>query len=91
MMVFANVSKDAGARQEADRVFCGQYRLPLERFERWALVGDAESVASDLAELRNAGVDGFVLVPAAPNPLAQHDRFADVVDLLENARRGGAA
>lgn len=83
MMVFANVGDDrARARAEVDALARGQYGLPLERIERWALLGDAATVAEGLAAHRAAGVDGFVIHPASPDPLAQLEPLTAVRELL---------
>lgn len=50
--------------------------------ERWCLIGDAATVAEGLAAHRAAGVDGFVLHPASPDPLAQLEPLAAVRSLL---------
>lgn len=79
LMVFVHVTDDVEAgRAEAAAFVHGQYRLPFDRLTRWVLVGDEARVAAGLAELRDAGVEGFVLVPAAADPLAQYRRLARV-------------
>jgi alkanesulfonate monooxygenase SsuD/methylene tetrahydromethanopterin reductase-like flavin-dependent oxidoreductase (luciferase family) len=82
-MVFVHVGADrARARAEVDALTRGQYGLPLERLERWCLIGDAATVAEGLAAHRAAGVDGFVLHPASPHPVAQLEPLAAVRELL---------
>lgn len=82
MMVFVHVVEpggDAGAaRDEAAAFVRGQYGLPYEALERWALVGGAAQVAEGLDALSASGVEGFVLVPAATDPLEQYRRLAEV-------------
>ncbi|HEX3607774.1 MAG TPA: LLM class flavin-dependent oxidoreductase [Candidatus Dormibacteraeota bacterium] len=83
LMVFVHVGADRSrARAEVDALTRGQYGLPLERLERWALIGDAATVAEGLAAHRAAGVDGFVLHPASPDPVAQLEPLAAVRELL---------
>ena len=83
LMVFVHVGDDrARARAEVDVLTRGQYGLPLERLERWCLIGDAATVAEGLAAHRAAGVDGFVVHPASPNPVAQLEPLAAVRELL---------
>jgi alkanesulfonate monooxygenase SsuD/methylene tetrahydromethanopterin reductase-like flavin-dependent oxidoreductase (luciferase family) len=83
LMVFVNVTGDrARARAEVDALTRGQYGLPLERLERWCLIGDAATVAEGLAAHRAAGADGFVLHPASPDPVAQLEPLAAVRSLL---------
>jgi alkanesulfonate monooxygenase SsuD/methylene tetrahydromethanopterin reductase-like flavin-dependent oxidoreductase (luciferase family) len=83
LMVFVHVGRSRErARSEVDTLMRGQYGLPLERLERWCLIGDAATVAEGLAALRLAGVGGFVLVPACPDPLSQLEPLAAVRELL---------
>lgn len=85
MMVFANISDDGPrAEAEADALFRGQYGLGFDRLGRWAAVGPPQRVAELLAELRAAGADGFVFVPAGPDALGQTERLAEVRALFEN-------
>ncbi|NMH95932.1 LLM class flavin-dependent oxidoreductase [Pseudonocardia acidicola] len=82
MMVFTHVTAGAqsreSAREEAARFVAGQYGLPLAAVERWSLIGGAHEVAEGLAALRAAGAAGFVLFPAAADPLTQYERLATV-------------
>jgi alkanesulfonate monooxygenase SsuD/methylene tetrahydromethanopterin reductase-like flavin-dependent oxidoreductase (luciferase family) len=83
LMVFVHVGDDrVRARAEVDALTRGQYGLPLERLERWFLIGDAGTVAEGLAAHRAAGVDGFVLHPASPDPVGQLEPLAAVRELL---------
>jgi alkanesulfonate monooxygenase SsuD/methylene tetrahydromethanopterin reductase-like flavin-dependent oxidoreductase (luciferase family) len=83
LMVFVHVGDDrARARAEVDGLTRGQYGLPLERLERWCLIGDAATVAEELAAHRAAGVDGFVIHPASPDPVAQLEPLTAVRELL---------
>lgn len=84
LMVFVHVTDDVVAgRAEAAAFVRGQYGLPFENLERWTVVGDVAHVAARLAELRAAGVDGFVLMAASADPLGQYRRLADVRILLD--------
>ncbi|NMH90434.1 LLM class flavin-dependent oxidoreductase [Pseudonocardia bannensis] len=80
MMVFTHVIAGAqsreAAREERARFVAGQYGLALEAVERWSLIGDGREVAEGLAALRAAGAAGFVLFPAAADPLVQYERLA---------------
>lgn len=87
MMVFVHVTDDVPAgRRELERFVAGQYGLPVEAIERWCVVGDEERVAEALAELRAAGAEGFVIMPAAVDPLAQYERLAEVRDRWKAGR-----
>lgn len=86
MMVFVNVGDDrTRCRDEADRLYRGQYGLGVERVERWAALGSVASVVDLLGAHQEAGVSGFVLVPASPDPLGQLERFAEVRAELDGA------
>ncbi len=78
MMVFVHVGDDddGAAREEAAAFVGGQYGLPFEALERWALVGGEQQVADGLNGLADAGVSGVILVPAARDPLEQYRRLA---------------
>lgn len=82
LMVFVHVTDGPGGlddgRAEVAGFVKGQYDLPLERLERWVLVGDVDHVARGLDELVDVGVKGFVLMPAASDPLEQYRRLARV-------------
>ncbi|MBA3742598.1 LLM class flavin-dependent oxidoreductase [Sporichthya sp.] len=83
-MVFAHVTDDVDAgRAEAAAFAKGQYGLGYEKLERWVLVGHEARVADGLAELRDAGAEGFVVVPAAADALTQYHRLAGVRALLD--------
>lgn len=86
MLVFLNVCDDAErGRALATEFFRGQYDLPFERVERWTVIGDETHVAERLAELRAAGVGGFVLIPTSPEILDQYERLAGVREQLTAA------
>ncbi|TCK21535.1 LLM class flavin-dependent oxidoreductase [Pseudonocardia endophytica] len=80
MMLFVHVGDGAGddsaARDEAAAFVGGQYGLPFDALERWALVGGEQQVADGLNALADAGVSGVILVPAARDVLEQYRRLA---------------
>ena len=82
LMVFVHVTDGPSGletgRAEVAGFVEGQYGLPVERLERWVLVGDADHVATGLDELVSAGARGFVLMPASSDPLDQFRRLARV-------------
>jgi alkanesulfonate monooxygenase SsuD/methylene tetrahydromethanopterin reductase-like flavin-dependent oxidoreductase (luciferase family) len=83
VMIFVNVCEDrARGRAEVDALIRGQYGMPLERVERWSLIGEAAAVAEGLEAHRAAGASGFVLHAASPDTLAQLDGLAAVRGLL---------
>jgi alkanesulfonate monooxygenase SsuD/methylene tetrahydromethanopterin reductase-like flavin-dependent oxidoreductase (luciferase family) len=84
MMVFVHVTDDVAAgRAEAAAFVGGQYGLPFESLDRWVIVGDEAHVAARLTELRTAGVEGFVLMTAAADPLGQYRRLAQARRLID--------
>ncbi len=66
------------AREEAGAYAQGQYGLPLEVVERWTPLGGIEQVAEHLEAHIAAGVQEFVLMPLARDPLRQYERLAEV-------------
>jgi alkanesulfonate monooxygenase SsuD/methylene tetrahydromethanopterin reductase-like flavin-dependent oxidoreductase (luciferase family) len=84
LMIFVLVTDDpASGRGEAAEFVRGQYGLSFDRLERWVVIGNEAAVADRLRELRAAGAEAFVLVPAARDPLAQYRRLAAVRVLLD--------
>lgn len=89
-MVFVHVTDDhAAGRREAAAFVTGQYGLQLERLERWLVLGDRDEVAAALVAFRDAGADGFVLVPAAADVVGQFHRLAEVRHRVDRARAAG--
>jgi alkanesulfonate monooxygenase SsuD/methylene tetrahydromethanopterin reductase-like flavin-dependent oxidoreductase (luciferase family) len=84
LLVGVHVADDLEeARREAEGHLQGQYGLPLEVVERWTALGSAERIASYLHEHVAAGVEEFVLMPLARDPVRQYDRLAEVTALLD--------
>ena len=87
MMVFVHVTGPGddpeAARAQAAAFVRGQYGLPFDALARWVVVGDEGAVAEALTALRNAGAQGFVLLPAASAPLQQYERLASVRALVD--------
>ena len=76
---FINVCDDiVRGREEAGEYFGGLYRLPLERVERYCLIGPSEHVVEGLIRYVEAGVSLFTLVAVAPRPFAQYEALAGV-------------
>jgi len=85
-MVFVHVTDDAAAGEAEAFAFAqGQYGPAAEKLGRWTLVGDAARVAAGLAELREAGAEGFVIMPAARDILGHYHRLAKVRALLNGS------
>ena len=61
----------------------GFYRLPFERFRRYAPVGSPADVAAALAPYVEAGCRYLNLMPVTPTPEAAVDAVAEVRELLQ--------
>ncbi len=86
LMVFANVGADpVRCREEAALLVRAQYDLPLERLERWAVLGEPARLEDALAAAREAGADGFVLHAASPDWEGQYERWAECLELQPGA------
>jgi alkanesulfonate monooxygenase SsuD/methylene tetrahydromethanopterin reductase-like flavin-dependent oxidoreductase (luciferase family) len=87
MLLLVSVDHDEKrAAERAAGLLWRQYRLPWHVVERWTAYGSPERVAEFLAGYLDAGVDGFVLMPASADPLAEYDAFAEVRRLVAAAR-----
>lgn len=75
------------ARREAAGHLHGQYGMPLETVERWSALGSIERVLAYLEEHAAAGVQEFVLMPLASEPLRQYERLAEVSSRLRAGHR----
>jgi alkanesulfonate monooxygenase SsuD/methylene tetrahydromethanopterin reductase-like flavin-dependent oxidoreductase (luciferase family) len=86
LVAFVNVCEDrhTGEAQAAELIR-RQYGMPYERVRRWTLVGPAAEVADGLSQFAAAGVDGFCLACAHPDPVAQVAELAGVRDRLAEA------
>lgn len=77
LLVFVNITDDPDRGwQEAADLVTGQYGLPIDKLARWIHVGPADKVAAELDRYRNAGADGFVVLPMARDVLAQIEAIA---------------
>ncbi len=79
LLIGVHVDDDLeAARREAAGHLDGQYRLPLETVERWSALGSIERVLAQLQAYVAVGVQEFVLMPLASDPLRQYERLAEV-------------
>lgn len=78
VVLFVNVNDAAPelAEAEAGRILNSQYGFPPEKAARHVLAGTEEQVAAMLGAYAEAGVDQFVLFPAAADYPAQYERLA---------------
>lgn len=82
LLVFASIGPKARARDQAEAFVRGHYQLPFEKMERWVLHGEKREIAESLAEFRDAGVEDFVVYPAAPDPSRDYEAVREVFDLV---------
>lgn len=66
------------ARAEAERHIRGQYRMGLEKIERWSLIDNVDGAVEQLEAYRQAGVQEFLLMALSSAPLTQYERLAEV-------------
>ena len=83
LVAFVTVTDDPEeGRRHAATLTEGQYGMPFAKVERWTPIGPPAAIAERLQEYRDAGVDGFSLATAHPDPLTQVDGLAEVRGLL---------
>jgi alkanesulfonate monooxygenase SsuD/methylene tetrahydromethanopterin reductase-like flavin-dependent oxidoreductase (luciferase family) len=88
VVLFVNVNRhdpDA-ARLEAQTFLRDQFGLSAEQSRRHMVAGTEAHVLAALRAFVGAGVDQFVLFPAAPDYPAQYERFARCADRLRASR-----
>lgn len=84
LLLGVRVGDDAGAtRAAAAAQLQGQYRLDLERVERWTALGSAETIAEFLAPYLDVGIEEFVFMPLGGGTLEQYERLAEIRELLD--------
>jgi probable F420-dependent oxidoreductase len=89
MLLLCSVDSDeTRAAERAATLLWRQYGLPWHVVERWTAYGSPERIAEFLLPYLDAGVDGFVLMPAGDDPVAEYDGFAEVRRLVADARTG---
>lgn len=86
MQIWCGFDDDADrARERLAKRMQGFYRLPYERFERYAPFGTPAQVAAALTPYLEAGCRRFNLMPVAANEEAGIDAVAEVAKLLRAA------
>ncbi len=66
------------ARAQAEAHIRGQYRMELDKVERWTLLDSIDGAVEQLDAYRRAGVQEFLLMPLGREPLVQYERLAEV-------------
>ncbi len=83
LVLGASVDADhTKAVAEADLYARGQYGMPYENVAKYNPAGSAAEVAAYVQQHIEAGVDEFVFMPMAADPLVQIERLAQVRDLI---------
>ena len=86
LVAFVNVCDDSATGEaQAAELIQRQYGMPYDRVRRWTLVGPATEIAERLSDYVDAGVEGFCLACAHPEPLGQVEQLAEVRDRLAGA------
>jgi alkanesulfonate monooxygenase SsuD/methylene tetrahydromethanopterin reductase-like flavin-dependent oxidoreductase (luciferase family) len=80
LLVFVHVGEDANG--EPAEFIGSQYRIPYEKVERYVATGSVDHVAERLAGLAAAGVEEFLLFPAAADHRRQYDLIGEVIHRL---------
>ena len=79
LLVGVHIDDDRSrARAEAAAHVAGQYRMPLEKVERWTLLDSIDGAVEQLDAYRQAGVQEFLLMPLGHQPITQYERLAEV-------------
>jgi probable F420-dependent oxidoreductase len=92
LLVGVNVDDNRDrARAQAAAHIRGQYRMELDRVERWTLLDSIDGAVEQLDAYRQAGVQEFVLMPLGSEPLIQYERLAEVRTRLLAGQHPAAA
>ncbi|UTI63601.1 LLM class flavin-dependent oxidoreductase [Paraconexibacter antarcticus] len=76
---FFNITDDEElGHEQAGTLIKQQYAMPYEKVRRWTLVGSVAQVAEQIQAYRDAGVQGFSLATAHPDPRTQVEPLAAV-------------
>jgi probable F420-dependent oxidoreductase len=79
LLIGVHVDDDRSrARAQAEAHIRGQYRMELEKVERWTLLDSIDGAVEQLHAYREAGVQEFLLMPLGSTPLVQYERLAEV-------------
>jgi alkanesulfonate monooxygenase SsuD/methylene tetrahydromethanopterin reductase-like flavin-dependent oxidoreductase (luciferase family) len=86
LLIGVHIDDDrARARHEAELHIRGQYRMGLEKIERWSLIDNVDGAAEQLEAYSEAGVQEFLLMALGRAPLTQYERLAEVRRRFEAA------
>ncbi|MFZ1996853.1 MAG: LLM class flavin-dependent oxidoreductase, partial [Solirubrobacteraceae bacterium] len=86
LLIGVHIDDDrARARAEAELHIRGQYRMGIDKIERWSLLDSVDGAVEQLEAYSQAGVEEFLLMPLGREPLSQYERLAEVRRRFESA------
>jgi probable F420-dependent oxidoreductase len=86
LLIGVHIDDDrARARAEAELHIRGQYRMGLDKIERWTLLDSVDGAVEQLEAYSQAGVEEFLFMALGREPLAQYERLAEVRRRFEAA------
>ena len=86
LLIGVHIDDDrARARAEAELHIRGQYRMGLEKIERWTLLDSVDGAVEQLEAYCQAGVEEFLFMTLGREPMTQYERLAEVRQRFESA------
>ncbi len=86
LLIGVHIDDDrARARAEAELHIRGQYRMGLEKIERWTLLDSVDGAVEQLEAYSQAGVEEFLFMTLGREPMTQYERLAEVRRRFESA------
>jgi probable F420-dependent oxidoreductase len=86
LLIGVHIDDDrARARAEAELHIRGQYRMGLDKIERWTLLDSVDGAVEQLEAYSEAGVEEFLFMALGREPLTQYERLAEVRQRFESA------
>jgi len=86
LLIGAHIDDDrARARAEAELHIRGQYRMGLDKIERWTLLDSVDGAVEQLEAYSQAGVEEFLFMTLGREPMTQYERLAEVRQRFESA------
>ena len=86
LLIGVHIDDDrARARAEAELHIRGQYRMGLEKIERWTLLDSVDGAVEQLEAYSQAGVEEFLFMTLGREPMTQYERLAEVRQRFESA------
>ncbi len=86
LLIGVHIDDDrARARAAAELHIRGQYRMGLDKIERWTLLDSVDGAVEQLEAYSEAGVEEFLFMALGREPLTQYERLAEVRQRFESA------